>query len=311
MIPFCVHLSQHPFCYQVSHVLTDLPIRKFDLVDDGVAIRVVVILSHRTAIRSEHASFDHSFHHLFVKLHLYFCINDAVVHRTLVDELSSAIHRVLDVGSRKLLLVVILIRLSSFAPFGWRCWRHNGVAIPPLNQSVKCLTLGLFAGAVDLGLVERTDRTPRDYQTICLQHPLCHFVPFTTGWSQHTSQNFLVVGKLGSVLPEIAPLIPGELPKTRYVTLLSKGDSVGIRTPDGDVILYGEVVDTYPPLKTVVPEREGRVGLMHIFLYGFLHQLNVELCLVCPWCTFLQCMESGSRSGNILSIPNWNFALDC
>ena len=139
------------------------------------------------------------------------------------------------------------------------------------------------------------DRTPQDNQTIRLDHPLCHFIPFTTGWSQHTSQYFLVVRVPGSIFPEVTLLIPGESPKTRYVSLLSKGDSVGIRTMDSDIIPCGEVVDLHSPLKAVIPKWEGRVGLMHIIPDGFLHQLNVELCLVCPWCSFLQCMEGGSN----------------
>ena len=51
----------------------------------------------------------------------------------------------------------------------------------------------------------------------------------------------------------------------------------------------------YSPLKTVIPEREGRVELTHILPYGLLHQLDVQLCLVCPWCAFLQCTEGGSN----------------
>ena len=147
MVSFRVHLSEYPFCYQVSRVLTDFPIRKFNLIDNGIAIGIVVIFARRPSIRSKCTSFDRSLHHLFIKLHLHLCIDNAVICGALVDELSSAIHRILDVGDCKLLLTVILIWLGSFAPFGWRCWCYNGVAIPPLNQSVECLTLGLFTGA--------------------------------------------------------------------------------------------------------------------------------------------------------------------
>jgi hypothetical protein len=82
---------------------------------------------------------------------------------------------------------------------------------------------------------------------------MCHFVSFTFGGSQNSSQYFAIEGKLFLFLfSEVAPVIPLILAQVGDVAFVSRQSCMGIRAVQLNNVLGCEVVDARSPFNTIV-----------------------------------------------------------
>jgi hypothetical protein len=73
----------------------------------------------------------------------------------------------------------------------------------------------------------------------------------------------------------VTPVIPRKSTKVRYISLLSSGDGVGIRSMKFEVGLGRHVVNPGSPHKAIIPEDHWGVRFLHILPDGFFQETNV------------------------------------